>query len=573
MGYKKFTSSLFVYLKVHTNKLLFISLMMVLATVLESAIPEMTGRIVDDIFKETGRDAQTALLYAGILLSVFIVSSLFALSSTTVSSWVSNKVIMDLRGDMFAKLLKLPKSYFDQHPTGKTLSKLTYDVEQIAGAASTIWLEFIKSVIFVLILISYLFYKNWQLSLSLFIFLPLVAMAVKLSAKRMRYSSHQVQRSMGNMTHLLDENISGSSMVKIYQAQEQESSKFAKLITNIRQQRFKVDTTSAVNIFFVNVLIGLCLSGVVYFSSVNLAMSSGEFISFFTAMGMLVKPVKSLTNINKPLQTAMAAGESVFGLMDEKEETSKGKKQLKDVKGKVEFKNICFGYSDRKAVLNNIDLTIQPGETVALVGSTGSGKTTIIQLLSRFYSPNSGVIAIDGVDISEFELSSLRSQIAFVDQNIRLFNDSVRGNIALGQIDSMSDEKVKNAAKISNAYEFVQEMSEQFDTQIGENGVSLSGGQRQRLAIARAVAKDSPILILDEATSALDSATEKQVQAAIDEMQKDRTTIIIAHRLSTIQKADRIIVLRHGEIIEQGSHQSLLQQDGEYASLYNHQFR
>ncbi|SMM97937.1 Lipid A export ATP-binding/permease protein MsbA [uncultured Candidatus Thioglobus sp.] len=573
MGYKKFTSSLFVYLKVHIGKLFFISLMMILATVLESLIPEMTGRIVDDIFKETGRDAQTALLYAGILLSVFIVSSLFALSSTAVSSWVSNKVIMDLRGDMFAKLLKLPKSYFDQHPTGKTLSKLTYDVEQIASAASTIWLEFIKSAIFVLILISYLFYKNWQLSLSLFIFLPLVAMAVKLSAKRMRYSSRQVQRSMGNMTHLLDENISGSSMVKIYQAQEQESSKFAKLITNIRQQRFKVDTTSAVNIFFVNVLIGLCLSGVVYFSSVNLAMSSGEFISFFTAMGMLVKPVKSLTNINKPLQTAMAAGESVFGLMDEKEETSKGKKQLKDVKGKVEFKNICFGYSDRKAVLNNIDLTIQPGETVALVGSTGSGKTTIIQLLSRFYSPNSGVITIDGVDISEFELSSLRSQIAFVDQNIRLFNDSVRGNIALGQIDSMSDEKVKNAAKISNAYEFVQEMSEQFDTQIGENGVSLSGGQRQRLAIARAVAKDSPILILDEATSALDSATEKQVQAAIDEMQKDRTTIIIAHRLSTIQKADRIIVLRHGEIIEQGSHQSLLQQDGEYASLYNHQFR
>ncbi|SMN11738.1 Lipid A export ATP-binding/permease protein MsbA [uncultured Candidatus Thioglobus sp.] len=574
MSYKKFITSLFVYLKAHIGKLVFTSLTMVLATILESTIPEITGRIVDELFKDTGgRDTQTALLYAGVLLSIFVASSLFALTSAAANSWVSNKVIMDLRGDMFAKLLTLPKSYFDRHPTGRILSKFTYDVEQIAGAASTIWLEFIKSSIFVVILISYLFYKNWQLSLTLFIFLPLVAIAVKLSAKRMRDSSQRIQQSVGNITHLLDENISGSSMVKIYQAQTQETNKFSDLIKNVRQQRFKVDMTNAVNIFFVNVLIGLCLSSVVYFSAINLAMSSGEFISFFTAMGMLVKPVKSLTNINKPLQTAIAAGESVFGFMLEKAEKSKAKKQLKDVKGKVEFKNVCFGYTDEKTVLNNIDLSIQSGETVALVGATGSGKTTIIQLLSKFYSPNSGVITIDGIDISEFELNSLRSQIAFVDQNIRLFNDSVRGNIALGQIDSMSDEQVKNAAKVSNAYEFVQELSEQFDTQIGENGVSLSGGQRQRLAIARAIAKDSPILILDEATSALDSATEKQVQAAIDEMQKDRTTIIIAHRFSTIQKADRIVVLRRGEIIEQGTHQALLQQDGEYASLYNHQFK
>ena len=571
MQYKQFVSRLFFYLRAHIGKLIFTSLMMMLATALESSIPEITGRIVDELFAKE-RDQQIALLYALALFGVIVLSSLFAMTSTAASSWVSNKVIMDLRVDMFSKLLRLPKSYFDQHPTGKTLSKLTFDVEQISAAASSIWLDFIKSSMMVIILVGYLFYKNWQLSLTLLVLLPLVYLAVKLSSNRMRSSSQKVQNSMGRMTHLLDENISGSSLVKIYHAQDQETNKFNDLITSIRQQRFKVDMTAVFNTGFVNILIGLSLGSVVYFSSTSLAMSAGEFLSFFTAMGMLVKPAKSLVNINKPLQTAMAAGESVFGLIDEDEEHNDGTKLLEDSKGAIQFNNVSFGYSDDTIVLNNINLDIKPGETIALVGSTGSGKTTIIQLLAKFYSPNSGTITIDGIDISEFEIDSLRSQIAFVDQNVRLFNDTVKGNIALGQIDTMNDAQIENAAKVSNSHEFIQQLSNQFDTEIGEDGTKLSGGQRQRLAIARAIAKDSPILILDEATSALDSATEKQVQQAIDEMQKDRTTIIIAHRLSTVQKADRIIVLRRGEIIEQGSHQELLDANGEYAGLYKHQF-
>ena len=571
MQYKQFVSRLFFYLRAHIGKLIFTSLMMMLATALESSIPEITGRIVDELFAKE-RDQQIALLYALALFGVIVLSSLFAMTSTAASSWVSNKVIMDLRVDMFSKLLRLPKSYFDQHPTGKTLSKLTFDVEQIAAAASSIWLDFIKSSMMVIILVGYLFYKNWQLSLTLLVLLPLVYLAVKLSSNRMRSSSQKVQNSMGRMTHLLDENISGSSLVKIYHAQDQETNKFNDLIKNIRQQRFKVDMTAVFNTGFVNILIGLSLGSVVYFSSTLLAMTAGEFLSFFTAMGMLVKPAKSLVNINKPLQTAMAAGESVFGLIDEDEEHNDGTKLLEDSKGAIQFNNVSFGYSDEATVINNINLDIKPGETIALVGSTGSGKTTIIQLLAKFYSPNSGTITIDGIDISEFEIDSLRSQIAFVDQNVRLFNDTVRGNIALGQIDTMNDAQIENAAKVSNSHEFIQQLSNQFDTEIGEDGTKLSGGQRQRLAIARAIAKDSPILILDEATSALDSATEKQVQQAIDEMQKDRTTIIIAHRLSTVQKADRIIVLRRGEIIEQGSHQELLDANGEYAGLYKHQF-
>ena len=571
MQYKQFVSRLFFYLKAHIGKLMFTSLMMVFATALESSIPEITGRIVDELFAKE-RNQQIALVYALALFGVIVLSTIFTMTSTAASSWVSNKVIMDIRVDMFSKLLRLPKSYFDQNPSGKTLSKLTFDVEQIAAAASSIWLNFIKSSMMVIILVGYLFYKNWQLSLTLIVFLPLVYLAVKLSSNRMRNSSRKVQNSMGRMTHLLDENISGSSLVKIYHAQNQETNKFNDLIKTIRQQRFKLDMTSAFNTGFINILIGLSLGAVVYFSSTLLAMSAGEFLSFFTAMGMLVKPAKNLVNINKPLQTAMAASESVFGLIDEDEEYNDGTTLLENSRGAIQFNNVSFGYSDDTIVLNNINLDIKPGETIALVGSTGSGKTTIIQLLAKFYLPNSGTITIDGIDISEFEIDSLRSQIAFVDQNVRLFNDTVKGNIALGQIDTMNDAKIVNAAKISNALEFIQQLSDQFDTEIGEDGTKLSGGQRQRLAIARAVAKDSPILILDEATSALDSATEKQVQQAIDEMQKNRTTIIIAHRLSTVQKADRIIVLRRGEIIEQGSHKELLHANGEYAGLYKHQF-
>ncbi|MDB3870101.1 lipid A export permease/ATP-binding protein MsbA [Candidatus Thioglobus sp.] len=572
MQYKQFISRLFFYLKQHIGKLIFTSVVMVLATALETSIPEITGQIVDELFVSE-RSESLAFIYALVLFGIFALSSIFSLISIATSSWVSNKVIADLRIDMFAKLLKLPNSYFDQHPTGKTLSKLTFDVEQIAATASTIWLEFIKSSITVIILISYLFYKNWQLSLSLIIVLPLVYFIVKLSSDRMRGASIKVQKSMGNMTHLLDENISGSSLVKIYHAQNQESNKFSNLIKNIRQQRFKVDMSSASNTSFVNILLGLSLASVVYFSSTSLQMTAGEFLSFFTAMAMLNKPAKSLVNINKPLQTAMAAGESVFGLLDEQEESNQGSKVLSNSKGGIKFSDVSFGYQSGKTVLNKINLDITPGETIALVGSTGSGKTTIIQLITRFYSPTQGSISIDGVDIKKFDIDSLRSQISFVDQNVRLFNDTVKGNIALGQTHIMSEKKIKHAADVSNASVFIEQMEDGFDTEIGEDGTKLSGGQRQRLAIARAIAKDSPILILDEATSALDSATEKQVQEAIDEMQKDRTTIIIAHRLSTIQKADRIIVLRQGNIIEQGSHQELLDQKGEYASLYNHQFK
>ena len=570
MGYKQFVKRLFPYLKKHLGKLVFTSIMMVFATLLETAIPEITGQIVDTLFSNN-RSSNKAFSYSVILFSVIALSSLFALTSISASSWISNKVILDLRVNMFSKLIRLPKSYFDKHTTGETLSKLTFDVEQISAAASTIWLEFIKSSFTVIILTGYLFYKRFLLSLILLILLPLVYLAVKLSTSRIRKGSIKVQESMGKMTHLLDENISGNDLIKIYNAEDSEKNKFFNIINTIRQQRFKVDLAGGLNTSIVNALIGLSLACVVYFSSTFLVMSAGDFLAYFTAMGMLVKPAKTLININKPLQQAIVAGKSVFDLIDETPEDNSSNQPMNAVTGDIRYEKVSFSYDNEKSSLNQINLTISNGETIALVGSTGSGKTTLVNLLTRFYSPTSGKITINNENINEFDLVSYRSNFSYVDQNVRLFNDSISGNIAFGQKDKMSLETIKNAAKISNSNEFIEKLDNKYDSEIGEDGVTLSGGQRQRLSIARAIAKDSPILILDEATSALDSATEKLVQSAINKMQKGRTTIIIAHRLSTIKNADRIIVLKDGEIIEQGTHSELIEASGEYLKLTQQQ--
>jgi ATP-binding cassette, subfamily B, bacterial MsbA len=570
MDFKEFLKRLFPYIKNHFGKFIFVSIMMVFATALEASIPEITGQIVDSLFSDN-RSKNAALLFSIILFSIITFSSIFSLISVSMSSWISNKVVMSIRVDMFRNLLKLPKSYFDKNTTGETLSKLTFDVEQISAASSYIWLDLIKSSLSVLILTSYLFYKNFLLSTSLIILMPLVYVAVKISTRRMRLSTRKVQESMGSMTHLLDENISGIDLVKIYNATKSEKKKFYNLVKIIRQQRFKLDMASAVNTSIVNILIGLSLAIVVYLSSTYLVMSAGDFLAFFTAMAMLVKPAKSLININKPLQRAMIASASVFNLIDEKIEDNDNNLPINSLSGDIHFNNVSFSYNDEKPSLKNINLTIKKGETIALVGATGSGKTTMVNLLTRFYNPSSGEISINGENIISYGLESYRSNFSYVDQNVRLFNDTISGNIAFGQKEIMSMDLIIDAAKVSNSIEFIEKLDKKFDSDIGEDGVTLSGGQRQRLSIARAIAKDSPILILDEATSALDSATEKLVQSAINKMQQDRTTIIIAHRLSTIQNADRIIVLKDGVIIEQGTHSELIKNSGEYSKLNQQQ--
>ena len=572
MSYKEFIKLLYKYISQHIGKLIFTSLLMILATALESSIPEITGQIVDKLFNAE-RSSSTTVLYSLIIFGVISLSAIFSLISLSTNSWVANKVVMDIRVDMFKKLLKLPKKFFDRTSSGKILSKLTFDVEQIAGAASTIWLDFIKASVTVFILVIYLFYKNWQLSLSLIVILPIVFIAVKKSSSRMRNSSSEVQKSIGDMTHLLEENISGNSVIKIFEAEKYEKDKFDHQVNNVRQQRFKVDLTAAINSNLINILLGLSLAMVVYFSSFSLQMTAGEFLSYFTALAMLIKPAKTLVNINKPFQVALAAGQSVFTFLNEEEESNNGKKSVKKLNGDINFENILFSYEPNKLVLNNFSLSVKAGETIAIVGPTGSGKTTIIDLLTKFYTPQSGSIFIDGIDIKKLNNHSLRSNIAFVDQGTRLFNDTIRANISLGKLNEMSLETVKESAVKAEAIEFIDNLEKQFDTDIGDNGQLLSGGQRQRLAIARAIAKDASILILDEATSALDSSTEKLVQKSIAKMTQHRTTIVIAHRLSTIQNADRIIVLKSGEIIEEGTHENLIKNNGYYSQLVKDQYK
>ena len=572
MTYKIFVKRLFGYLKPHLLKLIIASIAMVFATVLESSIPEITGRIVDDLFIEN-RSESTTFIYSIGLFLIFICVSIFTLISVAVGSSVSNTVIMNLRVEMFRKLNKLPKKFFDDNSSGNLLSKLTFDVEQLAGVASTIWIEFLKSFITLLVLSVYLFFKSFALSLLLVVILPIIFYAIKISSKRMRNSSKEVQDSVGNMTHMLDENISGNSIIKIYQAEKDQNNKFIDLVKNIRQQRFKVDLVASLNTNLINALLGLSLASVVYFSSINLNMTAGEFLSYFTALAMLIKPTKTLVNINRPMQIAITAGRSVFTLLDEEEEVDEGTKKLSAIKGEIKFKNVSFSYNEKKLVLKKINFTIPYGKTVAIVGPTGSGKTSITNLIAKFYKPSSGNIYIDNIDINAISNTSLRKNISFVDQKIRLFNESISSNIALGKKENLSLREIRAAAESSNSIEFIEKLDKKFDSIIGDDGKLLSGGQRQRLAIARAIAKDAPILILDEATSALDSTTERLVQNAISQMSKNRTTIVIAHRLSTVKKADKIIVLNDGEIIEEGSHEELLKLGGYYKKLIDDQFK
>jgi len=571
MTYKKFLLNLYPQIRKHLGKLILTSVLMISSTLLESAIPEITGQIVDKLFGET-RDGSNAILFSIGLFLVILTSSIFAISSTAISSWVANIVVMNLRKQMFHTLLRLPKAYLDRNSSGSIMSKIIYDVEQIAGAASTLWLDFIKALVMVIALSIYLFYKSWELSIGLIVILPLIYYAVYISAIRMRRSSKNVQASMGQMTHKLKENINGNMIIKVFNAKNQESDKFFEIIKNIRQQKFKVDITSTLNSNLINILLGIGLSAVVYLASLFFKLTAGEFLSYFTALAMLIKPAKNLVNINKPLQNAMAAGESVFGFLNEKIETEIGKRVVKKIKGEITFKNVSFSYVKNVQTLKNFSFKISPGEKVAIVGPTGSGKTTIIELLTRMYESYEGKILIDGEDIKSINIDTFRSNISLVDQNIYLFNESIKENITFGSDINLNTNELQEVAKISGSDEFINKLSNKYDEIVGEDGSLLSGGQKQRIAIARAVAKKSPILILDEATSALDATTEKFVQQAINEISKTRTLIIIAHRLSTIQNADVIVVMNNGDMIESGTHKELIAKDGFYKNLIKDQF-
>lgn len=485
-------------------------------------------------------------------------------------TWVARSVVKVLRQKVFAHIVHLPADFYDEATSGQMLSKILYDVEQVAQVSADALTDFVQNTCLVIGLLTVMMVICWQLSLMFLLTVPFVGMIVSFTNKRVRRISHKVQKTMGEVTEIASEAIEGYRVVRIFGGERYEEGKFNKATEVSRQNDMKVAVSKAVNVSGVQFVIAVGIAAIIFAAiqlSTVIVISAGSFLAIIAAMLQLIKPMKTLTTLNATIQRGLAGAESVFHLLDMTIETNKGMVLAQKAQGKIKFKQVSYAYRQGKAVLHDVNFTIEAGQSVALVGHSGSGKTTIASLLPRFYEVTQGVITLDGMPINQLNLVSLREQMALVSQQVTLFNDTLANNIAYGRFD-ISRQQIIAAAKLAYADEFITKLPDGYDTRVGENGVLLSGGQRQRIAIARAVLKDAPILILDEATSALDSESEQYIQSALERVMKNRTTLIIAHRLSTIKNANKIIVMQHGRIVEQGGHQELLDLNGHYAQLY-----
>ncbi len=521
------------------------------------------------------QDQSAKNMFPVLIIVLFFVRGVTSFMGGYYMSMVSRNVVYALRMDLFDKLLVLPARYYHDNSPGHIAAKLLYNVEQVTAAASEALKTIVREGAIVIGLFGYLLYTNWRLSMLLFIVGPFAALLVRLASKRLRKLAIRIQNAMGDVNHIANETINGYQVVKTYGGERYERDRFERASLESLKQGMKMVVTSGINTPLVQLLMSVAMSAVIWIAlrpDVMGGTSPGEFVAYITAAGLLAKPIKSLTEVNEKLQRGISAAQSVFEVLDEPAEPAGGTRQIGRLQGEIEFRNIRFGYNPDQDVLKDFSLHVKPGQTVAIVGPSGSGKTTLVNLLPRFYDAQHGEILIDGHPIQDYPLGALRQQIAAVGQKVVLFADTVVNNIAYGAFRDRPREAVVEAARLAYADDFISALPQGYDTRIGQDGMLLSGGQRQRLAIARALIKDAPILILDEATSALDNESEFYIQAALERVMEGRTTLVIAHRLSTIEKADWIVVMDHGRIVEQGTHAELLALGTVYAQLHSRNF-
>ncbi|SUB08954.1 lipid A ABC transporter ATP-binding protein/permease MsbA [Pantoea agglomerans] len=511
-----------------------------------------------------------------VIIGLILIRGVSGYISSYCISWVSGKVVMTLRRRLFSHMMGMPVAFFDQQSTGTLLSRISYDCEQVASSSSGSLVTVVREGASIVGLFVMMFYYSWQLSLILLVLAPIVSLAIRIVSRRFRTISKNMQNTMGQVTSHAEQMLKGHKEVLMFGGQQVETSRFEQVSNKMRRQGMKMVSATSLSDPIIQLLASSALAFVLYaasFPSVMATLTAGSISAVFSAMLMLMRPLKSLTNVNAQFQRGMTACQTLFAILDTEQEKDEGTRVADRATGNIEFRDVTFTYPGSETpALQHINLTLPAGKTVALVGRSGSGKSTLASLLTRFYDIDSGEILLDGHDLRDYTLASLREQVALVSQHVHLFNDTVANNIAYACTDVFSREAIEKAAQMAHAMEFINKMDNGLDTVIGENGVLLSGGQRQRIAIARALLRDSPILILDEATSALDNESERAIQSALETLQQNRTTLIIAHRLSTIEKADEILLVEEGRIVERGSHQQLLQKNGAYARLYQMQF-